>query len=656
MEQKDITSINLSTIPGLGSCDSTRLQMSSKQMAQTLVHRDCDIPYFVSSSYHQLSNNSSLGIYFAIDDGEVIYKTDDFMILYYKNHDKIECKSVPPIKKTSQCFASSLRYCLTTGDTFQKNDIIYEYNEFRSGVPSFGYNTFMAYMNFFGFNHEDGLVISESFANRAKGEFVDKIIIPIYEYTFMQPQYEDDDGLFIYFPNIGEQINNHTVCTYLEPKEKKRYTTSVLTDEVKKMLKKMSLSDLFSLRHNNSTMFCSTSAHTELCDGKVSGIKIHKPANNRNRSLLDKQLENVLENIYSSYKEFVVKDCTEVYEKLGEDYAKQLAKTYLLYTDSNANVNRHNLSQAVYILELEIEKESPSTLGDKFCNRYAGKGVASIILPDEYRPIAMQSNQPIDYIYSPFGVFSRMNLAQLLEVVVSKNVQYCESKIKKNPKNTASVLSWLNNNIIYHLNDDEYFNDVKNLISQINNDEEIANQFYNEVKENNLYVQGPAFSETRTKELLENSVAPNETILITRESLKYYRDKLGVDIAYPIEDIKIDNVFCGPSYIMKLYKLTDHCITSRDLGPVRGLTGEPLRGRVNNGGSRLGQMEVEGIITHGLENSFKEIMTVKSDYTKGKQDMIKQLIETGEYDLKSNMSVQGGTKKVINTFLDFLGT
>ena len=57
--------------------------------------------------------------------------------------------------------------------------------------------------------------------------------------------------------------------------------------------------------------------------------------------------------------------------------------------------------------------------------------------------------------------------------------------------------------------------------------------------------------------------------------------------------VYIENIFCSPIYIMKLYKLVSHIIAARDIGSVKAITRQPLKGRSNDGGSHIGQMEIK---------------------------------------------------------------
>src|SRR6056297_1979170 len=159
-----ITSINLSTLPFMGSCDSTRAQMSSKQINQALTHTNCEVPYVISNEYYSFVKNSTSGILIAEDSGKVIFNNNEIMIIYYDNLKSIKIQEIPFYKITSEIFASKLRFALPNNTSFKKGDIIYSYDCFRNGYPSYGYNVMTGYFNFFGYNFEDSMVISESFA------------------------------------------------------------------------------------------------------------------------------------------------------------------------------------------------------------------------------------------------------------------------------------------------------------------------------------------------------------------------------------------------------------------------------------------------------------------------------------------------------------
>ena len=257
-------------------------------------------------------------------------------------------------------------------------------------------------------------------------------------------------------------------------------------------------------------------------------------------------------------------------------------------------------------------------------------------------------------MFNPFGVFSRMNLGQLNEGLVGKNVMYCDQSIKENPENTVDILTWLNDTVIRRLNDPIYYNDVKNLIEQITHDSTLRHKFIDNVNQNNLFVEAPAFAETDVKGILKHGISPNQTVLIKKETIDYFKQKLDIELPFESKDQVLKNIKCCPLYIMKLYKLTSHICNARDFGPVRQVTKQPLKGRAKSGGSRIGQMEIEAILAHGCEKSIKEFMTVKSDWTEGKKDLLRQLIESGKYVLPEDNRISSQTKQVVDVQIDFL--
>lgn len=648
-----ITSVNLSPIPFQSSTDSTRLQMSSKQIQQSLTHPNCEIPFVIGNNYEYLTNNSTLGVYKAKDDGQVVFSNYDLLILHYKNFDTIDVRHIPPVKKAYANFGSQLRSHLHEGDKFNQGDILYEYDCFTNGIPTPGYNVFTAYMPWFGFNHEDGLVISENFAEKSKATLIDKIYIPIYEFTLLQPLYINQENSFNYFPAIDQSLHNDVLCSYLVPKKinKNQSIYNIKTDLVN-ILKSMNLSQLLNMSNTNIiSNFNVKYEKSKLMHGKVSGIKIHKM---QDKKLIDVNLDNQIRKMYSYYNAYLVDTYTDLSDKFQHDFCKNLMYRYFIYNDVDKDREKLNLRDVVYLLEFEITQYEKSNLGDKFTNLYAGKGVVSQILPDDLRPIGEYSNKPVDLIYNTFGVFSRMNYGQIINGMVAKTVQYYNDLIKNDQKNVKEYIHQLNENVIQHI-DENYYRDVQNKIIKGLDNKTFCEKFLNNINENNLYIRSKAFVKLDTKTLSQHLRKTNETVIIKKETIEYLKDKCNLKFDFVVnKDIRCKNIFCAPIYIMKLYKLTSKTINARDFGPIESLTGQPTKGRAKQGGSKLGQMEIETIIAHGCDRTLKEFMTVKSDHNQEKKELTDQIIRNGEYNMKLDSTNSGKTKKIVDILLNFL--
>lgn len=145
-----IVSVNLNSIPFLSSTDSTRASMSAKQIQQALTSLNTEIPFVIGEDYKVITDSSRMGIILAQDNGEVLYKNEELLIVQYLTSDKIQDIYLPPIKKTTGSFGTKLRFVLPEKTKFKKGDILASYDCFLSGIPSYGYNVFTAFMPFFG--------------------------------------------------------------------------------------------------------------------------------------------------------------------------------------------------------------------------------------------------------------------------------------------------------------------------------------------------------------------------------------------------------------------------------------------------------------------------------------------------------------------------
>lgn len=400
-----ITSVNLAGTPFQSSTDSTRLQMASKQIQQTLTSKNCEIPYVIDDNYDKITKYSNLGINIAKESGSVVFKNDDLIIINYDTLG-IEMHEIPPVKKTHGIYASQLRFSMEKDTKFNKDDVIFEYDCFTDGIPSWGYNAFTAYNVGFGFNHEDSLIISESFAEKSKVTMSEKVYFPVYEYTLLDAIYNNTND-FVYFPGIGNKVQKKVLCQSFIPKTNDDELPNInnMKSRVVQLLRSMNIADYLNYHKSvNINQFRKEVTKTKIKDGRISGFKIHKL--NNKKQLIDKRLQQTLEKLYDLYSGFIIDTYNELNTCFNDKFSRQILKRYYVYNDRNdskLNIENINVKECVYLLEFEITKEDNSVEGDKFSNRFAGKGVCSLILPDELCLVGLQSNIPISILFNPFG-------------------------------------------------------------------------------------------------------------------------------------------------------------------------------------------------------------------------------------------------------------
>lgn len=94
----------------------------------------------------------------------------------------------------------------------------------------------------------------------------------------------------------------------------------------------------------------------------------------------------------------------------------------------------------------------------------------------------------------------------------------------------------------------------------------------------------------------------------------------------------INPVTVGVMYFMKLIHLVDDKMHARSTGPYSIITQQPLGGKAQFGGQRLGEMEVWAIEAYGCANVLRELMTLKSDDVIGRAKMYEAIVNDEEYD------------------------
>ncbi len=89
----------------------------------------------------------------------------------------------------------------------------------------------------------------------------------------------------------------------------------------------------------------------------------------------------------------------------------------------------------------------------------------------------------------------------------------------------------------------------------------------------------------------------------------------------------INPIFVGVIYYMKLHHLVDDKMHARSTGPYSLVTQQPLGGKAQFGGQRLGEMEVWALEAYGAANTLQEMMTIKSDDMNGRSKVYESIVK-----------------------------
>ncbi|MDR1175633.1 MAG: DNA-directed RNA polymerase subunit beta [Treponema sp.] len=89
----------------------------------------------------------------------------------------------------------------------------------------------------------------------------------------------------------------------------------------------------------------------------------------------------------------------------------------------------------------------------------------------------------------------------------------------------------------------------------------------------------------------------------------------------------VNQVFCGVIYFLKLHHLVDDKMHARSTGPYSLVTQQPLGGKAQFGGQRLGEMEVWALEAYGAANTLQELLTIKSDDMTGRSKIYEAIVK-----------------------------
>ena len=261
-------------------------------------------------------------------------------------------------------------------------------------------------------------------------------------------------------------------------------------------------------------------------------------------------------------------------------------------------------------VKVYIAMKRKLSVGDKMSGRHGNKGIISRILPEEDIPY-LEDGTPVEIILNPLGVPSRMNVGQILETHLGWAAKGLGWKIEEylqkhfNPKLLRRRIKEIYSS-----------KEVNEYLDQATDDEiiELARKLGN-----GIFVSVPVFdgaSEEEIKDHLKKAGLPvtGQTTLYDGRTGEPFHQKVTV----------------GYMYLLKLHHLVDDKIHARSIGPYSLVTQQPLGGKAQFGGQRLGEMEVWALEAYGAAHSLQEFLTMKSDDVAGRTRVYEAIVK-GEH-------------------------
>lgn len=292
-----------------------------------------------------------------------------------------------------------------------------------------------------------------------------------------------------------------------------------------------------------------------------------------------------------------------------EDYTRQIAYIKGIYDSKRGKVTEgDDLPPGVIkMVKVYVAVKRKLNVGDKMAGRHGNKGVVSCILPQEDMPF-FADGRPVDIVLNPLGVPSRMNIGQIMETHLGWAAQelgrqlsdlvMSDAALAAVRKEVKSVFDTdATSKLIDSMDDEEFIKSVKML-------------------KDGIITKTPVFDGATEDELwgwLRRANLPDDG------KTTLYDGRTGD----PFEN----RITTGVMYLLKLHHLVDEKIHARSTGPYSLVTQQPLGGKAQFGGQRLGEMEVWALEAYGASYLLQEFLTVKSDDVAGRVKMYEKIVK-----------------------------
>jgi DNA-directed RNA polymerase subunit beta len=264
-------------------------------------------------------------------------------------------------------------------------------------------------------------------------------------------------------------------------------------------------------------------------------------------------------------------------------------------------------SGVIKMVKVYIGMKRHIAVGDKIAGRHGNKGVVSLIVPREDMP-CLDDGSAVDIVLNPLGVPSRMNVGQILETVLGYAGTEFGKKIDHLLKNDG-------HKAVRKQLDECYGKDFMDSYEESFGQDAVIELAQRSVKFGVLY-RTPVFDGANYEKdivpILKQVNAPDFGAFKLRDGRtgEYFDQAVTV----------------GTIYMMKLNHMVDDKLHARSVGPYSLVTQQPLGGKAQMGGQRLGEMEVWALEAYGAAYALQEMLTYKSDDVSGRHKVYEAIV------------------------------
>jgi DNA-directed RNA polymerase subunit beta len=670
---KQLVSIAAALIPFLENDDANRALMGSNMQRQAVSLMKTESPFVGTGVEGIIARDSGVTV-IAREDGTV--ENVDANRIVIKNEQSnmatkdggVSIYNLVKFKRSNQNTCISQKPLVEAGDKIKKGNIIADGPATDKGDLALGRNLMVAFLPWEGYNFEDSILVNERIV---KGDLFTSIHIEEFEVLARDTKLGkeeitrdipglgedalkdlDECGII----RIGAEVKSNDILvgkitpkgeTQLSPEEKLLRAIfgekardvqdtslrippgvegtvinvrifsrkGVEKDSRSRIIENKQLSEILKdqelkikiLKEN------ATEIIKNLLVGKTSAKRL---ADKRTNSILLKKNQKITADIVSKipssrWKDIVVEDkrTEEKIKKFKEGLDEQIKEETALYTEKIERLKSGDELPpgVIKMVKVDLAVKRKLAVGDKMAGRHGNKGVLSRILPEEDMPY-LEDGTPVDIVLNPLGVPSRMNVGQILETHLGWASIGLGNKINELLEKNASSQT-LRNRIKGIYNERA----TSQLIDESNDDEVL--KLARELSEGVRFAS-PVFDGASEGQIMDYL---REVGLPESGQATLYDGRTG--------EVFDNKITVGMIYMMKLHHLVDDKIHARSIGTYSLVTQQPLGGKAQFGGQRLGEMEVWALQAYGAAHTLQEFLTVKSDDVQGRTKLYENIVK-----------------------------
>ncbi|HIJ56334.1 MAG TPA: DNA-directed RNA polymerase subunit beta [Deltaproteobacteria bacterium] len=664
-----LVSVSASLIPFLENDDANRALMGSNMQRQAVPLIKSEAPLVGTGIEKVVAKDSGVAVV-ADRDGEVV-DVDASRIVLKHDPSGAEFQKPVSIYNLSKFIRSNQNTCFNhrpvvrKGQSIEAGEIIADGPATDRGELALGKNVTVAFMPWGGYNFEDSILVSERLVR--DGVYT-SVHIEEFEVVSRDTKLGKEE-ITPDIPNVGEEalkdldesgiirlgaeVNPSDILvgkitpkgeTQLSPEEKLlRAIFGEKAGDVKdtslrvppgvegividakvfsrrgiekdNRIREIEDEEIASLEkdRDDELMVCENMAREQIAN-LLTGKKLDAPLKKGKKVLLTTtekiDADKLAKVPMAQFEGVVLKDpqLTEQVHEVLEQYRNQCELSRLAFENQISRYEKgDDLPPGVIkMVKVYVAMKRKLSVGDKMAGRHGNKGVVSRVLPQEDMPY-FEDGTSVDMVLNPLGVPSRMNVGQILEIHLGRAAKSLGNQI--NELLEADKIRDLKRKMkrIFAGSDTEKMidkmkeADIKGFAQEYRDGVHMATPVFDGAKEDEIKV-------------LLDEAGVNRTGQAT-----LYDGRTGEPFN--------GQITVGTMYMLKLHHLVDDKIHARSIGPYSLVTQQPLGGKAQFGGQRLGEMEVWAMEAYGAAHALQEFLTVKSDDMAGRTRMYEKIVK-----------------------------